>query len=495
VRPDHKLTKLFDLSAVPAKAILKNKAAVCPPLPALCEIFDNIFDNYDENGAARDLTISVIFSTVRAELSIGENSGGIPRAKLNALITLGIASHSTAGAIGVWGEGLKVGAFALGDEVEILTSYRDEPPISIHFEPGWLDVTEWSVPIFSIASDAIARGTSQIVIRHLHREIEWTDVIREIGVVYGHKIQTYSDRGRKVRIEFEIDGSRTQARPRPLASEKELRHRMTYPPEFAPRWFSAEWTGHYGPVNCRLLVGLTPRHSGETSGVYLYGNGRLFARHLRSRAVGYGESGNSILRDHPSCWRIHAYGFFEADHGADIPWQAPLKDGLSENHPITARFRDMFKQVVAPYSKFAKVAKASEVVPYTLEWAEMSDHDRAEVLFGRDTPDAVARFKSLPGQFRKFAPPSTIETLHFDGAIAAKLLYQLDEYASFARQVLARRDKDGQVTVEEVLRSFNPRLFETMRARQGTTALFGPASDYQERQSSSRYRRTSKCAF
>jgi hypothetical protein len=44
-----------------------------------------------------------------------------------------------------------------------------------------------------------------------------------------------------------------------------------------------------------------------TSALYMYGNGRLFARALRTRSVGYGESGNAVLRDHPSCWRIHAY--------------------------------------------------------------------------------------------------------------------------------------------------------------------------------------------
>lgn len=341
------------------------------------------------------------------------------------------------------------------------TSYPDETPISIHFERGWLETQDWNIPIFSVSPETVGRGTSKFIIRSVRRTIDWTDTIRELGVVYGHKIESYASKNRKVRIDFEIDGSRAQVRPRALASNKEIRHRMAYAPEFAPRWFSTTWEGEYGPVTCRLLVGLTPRHSGETSGVYLYGNGRLFARALRSRAVGYGESGNSILRDHPSCWRLHAYAFFEAEHGADIPWQAPLKDGVSENHPMTPRFREMFKDVVAPYSRFAKVAKASELVPYTVEWAEMTDQERAETLFGKDGTSALPRFKALPGQLRKFSPPTTTETLLYDGAMCGKLLTQLDEYATFARQVLARRDKDGQVSTEEVLRSFNPKLFES----------------------------------
>src|SRR5262249_26987253 len=152
----------------------------------------------------------------------------------------------------------------------------------------------------------------------------------------------------------------------------------------------------------------TARHSGETSGVYLYGNGRLFTRALRSRAVGYGESGNSILRDHPSCWRIHAYAFLEADDGADIPWQAPLKDGLSENHPITASFLEFFKECVAPYSRFAKVAKASELVPYTSEWSGMATSQKAETVFGKAS-DSGERFAKLPRDFRESAPPDELE--------------------------------------------------------------------------------------
>src|SRR5260370_31635663 len=103
-----------------------------------------------------------------------------------------------------------------------------------------------------------------------------------------------------------------------------------------------------------------------------------------------------MLRDHPTCWRIHAYGFFEADNPADIPWQAPLKDGLSENHVITSRFREMFKEAVAPYARLAKIAKASELVPYTMEWKELGDEERAELLFRGKSAQALGQVRTLP---------------------------------------------------------------------------------------------------
>ena len=197
-------------------------------------------------------------------------------------------------------------------------------------------------------------------------------------------------------------------------------------------------------MKCHLVMGLTAHHSGETSGVYMYGNGRMFTAALRSRAVGYGESGNSLLRDHPSCWRIHAYAFLEADDGADIPWQAPLKDGVSENHPITSKFREMFKEAVAPYARFAKIAKASELVPYTEEWHEMPQTQRAEVLFGKGTVDAVERFKKLPQGVREFKFPEELESLNYQGVACEKALGELDEHAKYVRQVIVKRDTEGE---------------------------------------------------
>lgn len=194
----------------------------------------------------------------------------------------------------------------------------------------------------------------------------------------------------------------------------------------------------------------------------MYGNGRMFARALRTRVVGYGESGNSILRDHPSCWRIHAYAFFEADDGADIPWQAPLKDGVSENHPIATRFREFFKEVVAPYARFAKAAKASELVPYTVEWSEMAPTQRAEVLFGKGEANGPERLRALPKGIQEFVPPDEMEMLRFDGVAGQRMLTQLEEHAKYARHVIGKRDAAGYELQEEVLRALNPKAFAEM---------------------------------
>jgi hypothetical protein len=123
--------KLRDINAIPAKEILKGKARVCPPISAVCEIMDNIFDNYEENGSAYDLSISFLVKTDGdGEISIAENSGGIRDTKLEPLVRLGVAYHAAAGAIGTWGEGFKVAAFSLGLEVEVTTHFPNERPVT-----------------------------------------------------------------------------------------------------------------------------------------------------------------------------------------------------------------------------------------------------------------------------------------------------------------------------------------------------------------------------
>ena len=464
--------KLRDINAVPAKEILKNKARVCPPISAICEVMDNIFDNYEENGSAHDLSISIILkSEGDGEISIAENSGGIRESKLEPLVRLGVPYHAAKGSIGTWGEGFKVAAFSLGSEVEVITHFPTEQPVSVHFDENWLNTSDWNVPVYSASGDAPRRGSTVFRIRRLTRKIDWTEIMRELSVIYGHKIQAIIDAGKHVHIDFDVDGARTPIRARPLASPKNLRERLAYPPDFSPRQFTAQWRTEHGSVRCRLIIGLTPRHSGETSGVYMYGNGRMFTRALRSKAVGYGDTGNAIISDHPSCWRVHAYAFFEADDGADIPWQAPLKDGVSENHVITARFREMFKSAVAPYARLAKIAKQSELLPFTQEWDDFADEQKAETLFRSKAPAVLQGFRELPKEVRDFSPPIEIENVRIDGVAGEELVSTLNQHAKYLRQLIVKRDKGGPALEFDVLRALNPSAFSGEKASSKKNAM------------------------
>jgi len=161
--PNGDRQKIRELNALPAKDVLKNKSRVCPPISAVCEIMDNIFDNFEENGAQRNLAISFIVKTVGAgEISIAENSGGIRDVKLEPLVRLGLAYHSAKGSIGIWGEGLKVAVFALGSVVEIFTHFPAETPALVSFPEGWLESPDWTVPVYAIDEEAPPPGVDHL---------------------------------------------------------------------------------------------------------------------------------------------------------------------------------------------------------------------------------------------------------------------------------------------------------------------------------------------
>lgn len=450
---------------MPAKEVLRNKAGVCPPLPALCEIIDNVFDNCLAAGT-RELEIHI--AATAAQIVITENSGGISREKLEPLVRLGVSRQDRRGSIGAWGEGFKVAAFALASEVEVHTHYPGQEPVAVHFPEHWLDSADWRVPVYSIDGDAPASGSTVFRFLRLKTTIDWAEVMRELPVIYGQKIVELKNEGVHVGIRLSINGAEFPMRPIALADPDVLAARMAFPPFFEPRRFHARIATDDGDVDLSVVVAMTARHSGETSGVYLYGNGRLFARALRSRAVGYGDSGNAILRDHPMCWRLHAYVFLRADNGANIPWQAPLKDGVSVNHPIMAPLRQILTRVFAPYSRVARVARASELLPYTIEWQTMSATEQAEILFG-DAPDREERLRRLPRALRQFKPNPEIPTFELPSEEANILLENLESRAKALRELVSRREKDGDRIQEHVLRTLNPAPFRGEPATAAST--------------------------
>jgi hypothetical protein len=138
------------------------------------------------------------------------------------------------------------------------------------------------------------------------------------------------------------------------------------------------------------------------------------------------------------------------------------------------KFRELFKQVISGYSKFAKTAKASELVPYTAEWSEMSDSEKAEIIFGKHTAGAADRFRRLPKTIREFAPSNSIDEVESDALVCDKLLAKLDDQVKYARHILAVRDRAGTGLEEDVLKALNPKAFALEGRKTALKAIASP---------------------
>ena len=162
--------------ASPTKHVILNKARQLKVPEALAEILDNIFDNFERNPySPRRLEVEItayppIEDAAPGEIVICENSGGIPSERLVPLVQLGASNESSA-SIGAWGEGFKMAIFALGQEIEVFTTYPKEQSTGIFFPKGWLDRnhrlwTQWKVEFFDIGRNAPPEGTTIVRINH-----------------------------------------------------------------------------------------------------------------------------------------------------------------------------------------------------------------------------------------------------------------------------------------------------------------------------------------
>src|SRR5262249_20614128 len=133
----------------------------------------------------------------------------------------------------------------------------------------------------------------------------------------------------------------------------------------------------------------------------------LFATALQDHTVGYSEGPRSLLRrGDPTIGRLRIYLEF---HGLseDIPWGlpgSPVKWGYYGANPFGFQIRETIKKYAKPYVRFGQRAREIDLVPYSLEWNQLSWNERkAQVRRGAflespedvDDPDVKPRIKEL----------------------------------------------------------------------------------------------------
>lgn len=429
-------TQLGVLKAVPTKRSLRNDARKLGVIDALAEIIDNSIDNF-----AKQRQLGRLANRLRIEIgldadavTIHEDSGGVTPEDLLAFVQVG-AQGQFVGAprIGVWGAGQKLAVAALGNDVTIYTRYWN-PAHTYAFggsptnqvvlrmdDEWWSDDQDWDVPVFLPDTDLTA-GETRYEIRKLNRRIDQTvvDAVRQdLESLYG---DTLVDGVTTITL----NGTPLEGKPR-LTSEA-LQREFAFPPGFEPseHWKTlervvpivegGEWREVERRLRMRVIVGLMPRQDQKRAGVYMFGvpeteSGaklapRYFAGPLQDESVGYTTGPRSYLRKgHPTLGRLQILVVFYGDSEV-IPWGLPgssVKRGYNTSNVFAEEIADFLKEVARPYARFTAKAREIDIVPYSVEWNELSEPERKAILRRGayldaediDEPDVAPRVRPL----------------------------------------------------------------------------------------------------
>jgi len=425
----HQLPRRGDMReeqpASPTKDVILNKASQLRVPEALAEILDNIFDNFEGNlSKPMKLEVEMVaYAPTEAspgELVIHENSGGIPSKRIVPLIQLG-ASERTLGGIGAWGEGFKMAVFALGQEVEVFSSYPQEEPIAIYFPKGWLDRNhslwkQWKVNIYGIQRNPPPEGTTTIRVNYLYENVlrffgigETTtgqrsenicnDLANYFAEVYAEKYHRLASQGYEVSIKLMIgDSSRLVKFMTP--AETRLRENLAFLPWLRPIRWNQSWKTNLededrtARLEVMIYAGLaatenySPTYADQLSkpGVEMWGNGRMFSLkgRITDESVGWGFTfGGSAGRNptsNASYRRLTIIASFTADDSRDIPWAAPVKNDYNRRSEFYVEIREALARVIRLFKDPHDLLEFVLLL-FSQAWTTYDTEKKLEVLF------------------------------------------------------------------------------------------------------------------
>jgi len=433
----HQLPRRGDIReeqpASPTKNVILNKASQLRVPEALAEILDNIFDNFE--GSRRrptKLEVKIVaYPPTEAspgELVIYENSGGIPNERIVPLIQLG-ASDRTLGGIGAWGEGFKMAVFALGQEVEVFSSYPQEEPVAIYFPKGWLDPKhslwkQWKVNIYGVQRNPPPEGTTIIRINHLYDNVlqffgisettteQQSDTLGKLaayfGEIYAEKYRRLASQGYEVSIELTV-GNSSRYVSFMDAVEIRLRENLAFLPWLRPIRWQQEWETEIEDEDrtARLEVTIygglaatenySPTYADQLSrpGVEMWGNGRMFSLkgRITDESAGWGFTfggrGGRNPTSNASYRRLTIIACFTADDSRDIPWAAPVKNDYNRRSEFYAEIREALARVIRLF-KDAHALLELVLLPFSHSWTTYDSETKLSILF-RDV-EAIPEF-------------------------------------------------------------------------------------------------------
>ena len=374
--------KIVDyIDAKPTKKVLRNKARACSIEKGIAEIVDNCIDYWREEYHNRDLEIDI-----KTDPESDENNNvtitwnmGVPRERFKPLLTPGLGDHKSVNSIGVWGEGFKVGIFALGKEIEIKTKKKNSDLFRIFIPETWINEDDWEIPYSTSDTYQFEDDKTELNISKPDKTIPKSseDIINYLSLTFGTLVKREQNKS-NVNISVKVNGH--EVKWKSFALDEDIVNNFTFPPSFEPSKHIFNWDG----LNVTVIVGLTAEADANNYGVYMYGMDRLFAKSLHDESVGFGDKVNSVIpKDHPYVKRLQVHIFFEGRNDL-IPWDAPLKDGFNEKSIIAPKIQDGVRKLAGPYVVLTKNAKISEFIPYSQKWNQLDENSKKQKIFSAD---------------------------------------------------------------------------------------------------------------
>jgi len=374
---------ISDFGGSPTKGDLLGKAKQTGIDDAFSEFIDNIIDNYtyyiSHDGNNDDLKVEVYIdiddnqpvaeSMNSGTVVIKENSGGVPKDKLKALIQIGNSGwlDNITEAVGTWGNGGKVALATIGRFCKFQTYYWDSEnnnnyeAIQMHFgdilEPhldGGMNNNQdkkharnyyhpendyWKVAVNkAVDGHCIDNpGTSAITIKRLTENAlitfqdpdKYNKMIARLQKIFYNKIRNFKNEYRK-NIEIIFHNLRLECEnnifSNPQGAEGDLdkeKNNFVFLPGIKPIYHNCILSRGEQQIRVEILVGMPLKNPKEKRGFMLWGNGRLFDENFMDFDVPTGypgwDKGNNV-----QAGRVKGFVKITGDPSL-IPWKGPLK--------------------------------------------------------------------------------------------------------------------------------------------------------------------------
>lgn len=306
---------------------------------ACLELCDNSIDAWERTSNRTDPGIISIDSTIqddRTELTIRDNTGGVPREQASMLFGLGrTAKTQTDGTIGTFGVGAKKSLVNLGVPFRIKSRAAGEASgWTYKITEEWFDrEQDWTVPIHE--SDELPPGTTEIKIYDLN--YRWNGEISEhlrtqLGKAYNMFLSDdmQDARGTDYDLTITVDGESVVAEGSPSWS---------YTPfdRLHPRRYENIQISDpemENQITLHITVGLLTKKDATKAGTDIYCQERKVRSALRNNVGGFGNSTDQIGNFNSRHERLKIIVELETTgDGRRLPWNTQ-KTSIDEYNPI-----------------------------------------------------------------------------------------------------------------------------------------------------------------